>query len=239
MPALLFLMLLQTSSDVKTQLDAIDLDVGQYVDVGTRLEMRLFAGLRFAEVRSDQTINSAYEIPGVNAVAIGAVADREELNSKFTGVGPRVGIDSVYHIGNCFGIVGHASMSLLVGQTQNNGNRNIDMAPLPDNEDLPNRSLHSDTNVDDSTRVVPALDAKLGLNYSHEFDNESVLTLEGGYQVTQYIDAVDRIDSGVDALEIVHEGVSGDGPLAIPANATRTTHSVGFHGPYLSLNWKV
>src|SRR5690606_18065544 len=83
---------------------------------------------------------------------------------------------------------------------------------------------------DDVTRIVPALDAKLGLDYSHVFDNESVLTIEGGYQWTQYIDAIDRLDGGAELSGFGQAQQQENFPASVSVN--RTTSSVGFHGPY-------
>jgi hypothetical protein len=245
---------LDVSSQVETKLDSVDLDVGQYIDVGTRLRMRLFAGLRFAEVSSD--LSSDYNL---NIASDGFAKEdnsyyvnvdyQEKFDSKFTGIGPRVGVDSVYHIGNCFGVVAHAALALLVGQTESSTSYTVGIdANIPggdpdfDFDFLDNGvALSANVNSDDVSRVVPVLDAKLGLNYTHVFDNESQLTIEGGYQATQYIDAIDRLDASLDTSlieEVDYDGL-GSNALAIPVPATRTTSSVGFNGPYLSVNWKV
>lgn len=233
------------TSTVETKLDAIDLDVGQYMDVGTRLRMRLFGGLRFARVSSDlssefhQNSSGAYiNFPGITFTNTFSI--NEQLNSKFTGMGPRVGVDSVYHVGNCFGVVARAAVALLVGETQSDGK----FTSSSTHTDLPNDSLTvlqfaaaRTLNSADSDRIVPVLDAKLGLNYSFTFDNQSMLTIEAGYQATQYVDAIDRLDIQSEAPNAYPENPSA--PVPVPVSFTRTTSSIGFGGPYLSLNWKV
>jgi hypothetical protein len=235
------------SSDATFKLDTVDLDVGQYIDIGTRLRMRMFAGLRFAQLENNQ--NTTYAEGSFFFTLTDYEYDFEEyaeytdtysesFDSKFTGIGPRVGVDSFYHLGNCFGIVAHAAVALLVGQTETSTNSvetrtqfveflttPPDNFPFGEEDDtfITNNSL----NANDSTRVVPVIDAKLGLNYSHVFDDGATFSLEGGYQVTQYIDAVDKLTT---------EAVAGENGLITQAN--RTTSSVGFNGPYLSLNYK-
>ena len=92
------------------------------------------------------------------------------------------------------------------------------------------------------TRIVPTLDTKLGLNYSYTFDCESVFTVEGGYLVTQYIDAVDRLAGnsflggvGMYGLSYIAQDVIS--PLS--SDVGRRTSSVGFSGPYIKLSLKV
>lgn len=231
------------SSEAKTKLDSIDLDVGQYVDIGTRLRMRMFAGLRVAQVRSDlnnhyQGMLTTEELDDDELITEElTVTGYENFNSKFTGIGPRFGVDSAYHIGNCFGVVGHASFALLVGQTKTDTNFHYNATTLENGEFDESYDVNGYINSDDTTRVVPVLDAKLGLDFSHEFDNGGVLTIEGGYQWTQYIDAIDRLDTGSSVLEPIDDGEMVG--LSSAVNVERTTSSVGFNGPYLSLNWKV
>jgi hypothetical protein len=228
-----------TNSETKIKLDAIDLDVGQYLDIGTRMRMRLFAGLRFARVQNDQTTtvnaNGSYaDWNDQSEEANYSTSEVTNFNSTFTGIGPRIGVNTSYHIGNGFGVVAQASAALLVGKVDSNttstridsadyaeaweeGNSENDF--FQDYSESGNKTVTTNNNVDSDNvnRVVPAMDAKLGLDYTHAFANESVLTVEAGYQTTQYIDAVDRFN----------------------LDGSRTTSSIGFSGPYLSLNLKV
>jgi len=188
------------SGDASFKYDAVDLDMGQYLSIGTRLQTRVFVGVRGAQLKSDMTGTFAYPsatpTPGVSV-----------RNSKFTGIGPRMGIDTSYHVGDCFGIVSHFATALLVG--------NVDNSQVFTSEGQGGNITNNTT--DTQTRVVPAFDAKLGVDYSIPFkNNASSLSIEGGYQVTQYVDVQDRITDGV----------------------TKTS-SIGFNGPYLSLNFKV
>ena len=184
----------------------------------------------FSKFLSDESGATAIEYcliaVGLSIVIITAVNGiGTTLNSKFTGVGPRFGLDTSYHLGNCFGVVGHVAGALLVGNTKNdNSQQNFALAITP----TPGTVFTSQVNTssDSVTRVVPALDAKLGLDYTYIFENQSMLSLEAGYQWTQYIDAVDRLSN---------TAVAGVGVGAV----TRTTSSIGFDGPYLTLNWKV
>lgn len=213
------------NGDLSTKYDAVDLDAGQFLDIGTRLRVRMFGGLRFARVQSNVSdfYSAAYQVNVVPPVTL-LFTETDNLNSKFTGVGPRFGLDTSYHIANCFGIVGHVAGALLVGNTKTDTNQYFAFAVSPAPGTVFTSQLNTDT--DSSTRVVPALDAKLGLDYTYIFENQSMLSLEAGYQWTQYIDAVDRINNN--AINAIGLGT-----------VTRTTSSVGFDGPYLTLNWKV
>ncbi len=200
------------TSNVSVNYDAVDLDVGQYMSVGTRLQTRLFAGLRYAYIK--QNITDFYSDISTSGTVFNLETDT--FNSKFTGIGPRLGIDTAYHVGNCFGVVGHIAAALLVGRVETTSGVNASGL------DITNAVVSVTT--DNQTRVAPAFDAKLGVDYSWPIRNDAQrFTIEAGYQVTQYIDAIDRLYVNV---------TNGN-------TVTRTTSGVGFNGPYLSLSYKM
>jgi len=198
------------SSDVSFKYDSIDLDMGQYIAMGTRFEARLFAGLRYAQIKND--ISNIY-----TGQDTGSLTDVETLDSKFTGIGPRIGVDTTYHLYNCLGVVTHFATSLLVGRTETSGNAYI---AYTDTEGVAYSESYAVSEAN-QTRVVPAIDAKLGFDYTFKYNNnaKSYFDVEAGYQVTQYIDAIDRLNGN-------YYGGS-------------SSASVGFNGPYLSLSVKI
>jgi hypothetical protein len=228
---------ISATSNLDVKMDAVDLDVGQYVNVGTRLQMRFFGGLRAARVEQNITNNyaSSYDVTVVSGgtaptTVFDGTASYNETdvsNSKFTGIGPRFGVDSSYHVWDCFGIVAHVAASLLIGEvdTDTTGTSVINVNPNPLTSVFP-ITTSSATNVDDQNRIVPVLDAKLGIDYTWEFQNRSSLSIEAGWQATQYIDAVDSYQNNV-------------GNAFGLGNNNQTTSSIGFQGPYLSLNFNV
>jgi hypothetical protein len=230
------------NAEVSFKLDSLDLDVGQYVSIGTRLQTRFFVGLRGAILKNDFSLgntsieNDFHNVEGENPTLEASQTNVAAANftSKFEGVGPRLGVDTSYHISDCFGIVGHFATALLVGRVESNldgavgvktdyyGGR-AQQSPVPSSTLISINELSVAS--DRQTRVVPAFDAKLGLDYTFPFKNAvngSSFSVEAGWQVTQYIDAIDRVRDFSSSLV-----------------AETTTSSVGFQGPYLSLNFKV
>lgn len=209
-----------TSSNTDINYDAVDLDVGQYLSLGTRLTTRLFMGLRYAQLKNDLT--NTYS----GAFADDATGSENDFyHSKFTGIGPRFGIDASYNVWKCLGVVGHMSAALLVGQVEANTTLSNTST-----ESSTTTSSTSSITADNQTRVVPAFDAKLGLDYSVPLQNGiSYMTIEAGYQVTQYVDAMDRLNGNV-----------GSSPSDTSLQSTsRTTSSFGFNGPYLNVNFRI
>ncbi len=192
--------------------DAVDLDVGQYMNIGTRLSTRLFAGIRYARITRDLATRFIFHKKD------GVTRDKEFSDqSKFHGFGPRFGVHSVFHVGRCIGLVGEVSAALLVSKLELGEVSREDIDNLK--EDI---FRYHYTSVQ---RVVPNVEGRLGLDYSYAFGNTSSFAIEAGYHVTTYFEAVDRA--------IVGDQSKGE------TTADRRCSNVSFDGPYLSLNLKV
>jgi Legionella pneumophila major outer membrane protein precursor len=76
------------------------------------------------------------------------------------------------------------------------------------------------------TRIVPNIDAKIGVDWSYQACNcsRTKVTVEAGYLVSHYFNAIDRL-SGVDVIE--------------PAVRARHTFDVSFDGPYVGVEVKI
>lgn len=167
--------------------------------------------------------------------------------SDFEGIGPRLGTEGTFHLGGGFGLTGTLSTALLVGEQQSalsdrlQGNVSLQLVsvestatPIPGTTVVvgppipPIGTIFTGdvTNIVENfdyghvTRIVPNLEAKLGLNYTYLFENCRTFTLEIGYYVNHYFNAIDRL-AQVGATR--------------PELRTRNTIDAEFHGPYLSL----
>ena len=197
-----------------------DLNVGQYV-TGTRLQARFFAGLRYASISRDfdRSMLDAEKVPIGSIQAYGATLID---HSEFQGVGPRFGVASRYRITNCFGLVGQVAASVLAGKISAE-HQNAFIVFFTNG---PAESATSVNHIDTVHRVVPEFDGKLGLDYTYAY-NTSIFDITAGYQVTHYINAIDRFRTNT---------VNDEGD---PLTFSHKTSSIGFSGPYLSLNLKV
>lgn len=218
----------QASGNVDYKYDAIDLDAGQFVNFGTRLQVRLFGGLRYAHLKKEL---SSYIDDSTNV-------DIQYLNqyseSTYDGIGPRFGVDTSYHLGHCFGFVGHIAAAMLVGTVKTDTTITTPETTVSGSTVVFASNNVTTLNADDVTRVVPGVDAKIGLDWSYPFGNDSVFSAELGYQVTHYVDVFDTI------TPTQFDGAPFDyaGSLLVDS-VSRTTSGVGFDGPYLTLSVKV
>lgn len=206
------------NGSVQYSFDAVDLSFGQYINMGSCLQTRLFAGLRYMRLNDDlstsYTVNVAADDDSTTETLNGA------LNSSFNGLGPLFGIKADYYLGAGFGVSGAFDTALLVGQVSLSGNQT---ASTVDVDGAVTARTTRDYNLDDTNVVAPGFDGKFGLNYKYQFNNGTLLALELGYQVTKYLDVVEEMDRS-----------------ATDGNRYDTTlGNFGLNGPYLTLNVKV
>lgn len=234
-----------------------DFTVGQYLNIGCRLRLHPFTGIRWAQL--ERRINSTYgqsqtylleESPSVvNTISNSQSATYAE-KSDFRGLGPMVGFDTSYYIGRGIGVVGHFDAAALIGNTDASTDEVVfqnefSHSPVGDENFTASASSSVSFKTSDNTcRIVPVLDAKLGADYTYLFHNSTIsdhvsdLTLEAGWMVSNYFNVVDRLNTTT-TTQNAFTGFSPPNPPLPPiigVNITgRTTSDMEINGPYASL----
>lgn len=168
--------------------------------------------------------------------------------TEFQGVGPRFGFDVSYFLGGGFGITGGLSAALLVGKNDAQLKESVVVnslaeiipgadvvfTPPPvldvgvvtntDPEVIP-LEVYSDLTTfqyDSEMRVVPNLDANIGIDWTYQLCNcsRTQIKLELGYWLSYYFDALDRLSA-----------IGADNPAARSRHVT----DVQFEGPYFGV----
>ncbi len=169
----------QAFGKAKFSFDVVNLDLGVFMSVCSDLQLRFFGGLTGAEIK--QKLYATFNDPSPNFFLT------QKNVSKFTGLGPRLGFGGGYEFIDCFNIVGHMAGSLLIGNQRQQArfysqSNDLSAAGIFQNKQgIRSHSAH---------QVVPALDARLGLNYSFAIANNSLFTVEAGYQAYTFINAL-------------------------------------------------
>jgi hypothetical protein len=207
-------------------LNVFDLEGGQRF-TRPAFDLRMFTGLRY--VTLDQGISSEsggmFLADGENPASF-LISERSKSN--FNGIGPRVGADGRYALKDGFGIDGSFSTALLVGQSSANYRLNY-IATANDGGSV-NTSQFAAKNSD-RVRVVPNIDAKVGMDYTYLMDhrgNKSALVIEGGYQVTHYFNVLERPAILVPSIVLAN---------TVTQIAQTQVFDVGFDGPYLGVKY--
>lgn len=202
--------------------DQVNLDYGQFVNFGNRLQTNLFAGVSVARIK--QVLHSKYSNYEKNIVRFITTP------SIFTGAGPQVGLDFSYRISKGFHFVGETAATFLVGRSRNH-TRYLAFSPALTaiNITPPNKQR---TEVDRRTQVVPCFEGSLGFDYAYMFRKHYMIKLEAGYQVQVYFNAVQSVDIG---SEVVTPPVTPDTVGVFARTFQRTISNFSLAGPYVKL----
>lgn len=229
-------------------LNQVDLAAGQTINVGCGLIFHPIIGLRYADV--EHKLNSNYQVIGALEVELPLpgqfniffpVSFATQEKSSYQGIGPMVGTDASYYLGNGFGLIGHFTSALLIGDIDSKLNAAISWTSFSTpliGENIFINGLNFNNSFNNSTRrIVPNVDAKLGLDYTYLFnnDNDTALTLEIGYMASEYFNAIDGIkSSGNAAVNITPIDPAPTSTLSITSVNHRTA-DFAIHGPYANL----
>ncbi|NKB47516.1 MAG: hypothetical protein GKR77_06985 [Legionellales bacterium] len=208
---------------VKSKFNAVNLEFGQLAHWGSQVSTRLHAGLQYAQIkreRSHLNLSASFVDTAEEQPESISLATNYHVNQKFTGIGPRVGIDAFYTVGESnLKLVGKAAVAVLAGDAQVTINRfRVNAVSVKDDV-----VVRDETSVilgpSNRTRaLVPALESKLGMEYDYALANGD-LVFEAGYQWVSY-------------PQSMQQPVLIDG-LGIPGDRS----NFGYHGFYVGLKW--
>lgn len=224
------------TGSLKTDYNAVDLVFGQLSTLGDRLDLHPSGGLRWSEINSNFSVrrNSVNSSVGVTIPTLGntrRIQDlyADQIKSNFNGLGPRAGIDTTVHLNSGFSVVGSFASSLLVGHINSQLNSNDPIYTTITSGATTNTTVdyepYNGKNNHNNTRVVPELDARLGLNYLHNLSSSTSIDVQLGYQVVNYFNVTeaDIISTGLSAI----------------INTTSSREDWGFQGPYLRVQLNI
>ncbi len=179
--------LLTAAGQVKFAYDMVDIDFGQYVNVGSSLQFRLFGGISYARLQ-ERLYSSFYGAPpDPHAPFPLSVPILLSLNNStiFNGAGPRFGLDTTYNLPRGFRLTGRVAGAALIGRSKPAQYVLTATSPELAGLGIPvNREFISSTAF---TQVVYAFNAKLGAGYTYVFSNGWTANIEAGYMAALFI----------------------------------------------------
>ncbi|HBB7077298.1 TPA: hypothetical protein I8649_001986 [Legionella pneumophila] len=186
-----------SDAHLKYTLNQVDFRVGRkYTDANGHFSLKPSLGLRYADLEHSLT----FIAPG-------------NVISDYKGAGPLFSLDGNYRFANSgFGLVGHFDYALLVGQINSNSFVNLG-------------GFNFQFASPKTDRIVSSVTGKLGVDYSYMFSNAASVTLEAGYQVSDYINGIDII-----------RGTLGFVPGTVQHIAGIESTSFTYRGPYVTLS---
>lgn len=210
--------------------DMANFDVGQTVNVGPNTRFRLFAGLSCVWLK-EQLISTFYNNPNIDPVPPVIAPANPDLRyitlnntSTYTGLGPRLGLNTQYNLCHGFTFVGQLSGAILAGWMQPAQYSFSGVyEDRVDSEQISSRSV---------SQVVYATDAKLGLGYTWLFRSGSILNLESGFKAAIFVDPFSTYETSTNVLPLDIGSLSTNSMRHTPSNFTLN----GFYAT-ASLQW--
>lgn len=161
------------SANASIDSSVTNVELGYRLPAGRDLEIRLFTGLRFADLNQDLQVR--YDGEDFTNTLI-------NIERGFSGGGLRLGGQANWNIGAGFSLYGRAAGSLLVGDISINQSE-VDNNGLDQIASLQSRE----------TRIVPMLELTAGLDWTANLSNASRLTIGAGYTLENWFNATDSI----------------------------------------------
>lgn len=196
--------------------DAVNLDIGKSIDIGTNLQTRFFTGLSTVYIKEE--IISTFRGSPLPILSL-------NNTSTYKGVGARLGLNNNYHVYRGLNLVGQFASSILFGKMQpaqyqfTGTSAALILVGIDVNhEGLANPSVN---------QLVPALDAKLGLSYSFPVLQDSEFSLEAGYMGALYFNPLSSYETNNNVIALDTGSLS-----TASAKHTQSNFSVG--GPYVT-----
>jgi Legionella pneumophila major outer membrane protein precursor len=207
--------------------NTLDGEIGREFFLSKHLTMRPFFGIRGAWINQKLKTQYHYDVTAVDPGFFGFTSSeihRGEVNTcttfknNFTGVGPRIGFNTLWMIGSGFGFYANAAISLLWGEFDVKANTNmafcaaLDSVEFPLDLDTGSTELSMTTVINDCARLKfkdefhstkAATDLALGIQWQGSFADDRVgLMIQIGYD--------NHIFFNQNQIIAVHEALYGD-----------------------------
>lgn len=168
----------------KTTYQTVDLWLSHDFCLNYGIIFQVLGGLDLFSLNEELKAN--YSGTNTNLETPADIVDNVKFENHFLGVGPQIGIQSLVPIIGGFGVVASIGGGVLIGDSDsdysdhfsNPGSTGINFFPFQDK-------------VNNAFRFVPDLVGKVGVQYSHAFNNQTAIVLTAGYQGEKYFSAAD------------------------------------------------
>jgi len=213
---------------MKYDYDVLNGDFGQHINIDPKLKTRIFLGISGLWLQEQLT---------TTFTGTGNLRFVSDYTSRFNGAGVRLGMDGMYPVYHHIEIVGGLAGGVLLGTQQTNSIYNGSSDFLASDGIAAGRQSISHRSY---AQVVPSMDAKLAMKYSHQLSNNRSLSIEGGYMGAVYVDAIQNYVPSTfvaSSPEIGHGGINS-GAIFLQS-LMKTTNTFSVNGPYVSASLKM
>ncbi len=217
----------RANGQMNNNYDVFNLEFGKHVAFGQNLQSRIFTGL--SGLWLEHKIKGSF---GGTDPILGPYTFNITTDAKYHAAGLRLGVDGEYEAINHFSIVGLFAADLYLGSQQPSTTTTGTGSILTAGGIAVNNQSISHSNY---IQLVPAIDAKLGLKFSHEYAGNNLFAVEAGYMASIYVNAIQNyVPSSYSpgSLGIVSGSVYLQSLL-------KSTDSFALDGPYIQFTLKM
>ncbi|HLF67177.1 MAG TPA: Lpg1974 family pore-forming outer membrane protein, partial [Gammaproteobacteria bacterium] len=182
------------SSDLSYELNAADLMINQFMDIGNAVQMRFSVGASYLNLEKEQT-GHFVGFDGAQQWEIYAEELVHGSQSQFSGFGPRFAADARYELGEGFGLLGGASFAYYIGDMDVS---DTFVATFDDDYMSKSSDTYTDIVQDNiNNHSVTNLRGNIGIDYVYFFEEDEdfhAFGIELGYLVDYYADALQQLN---------------------------------------------
>jgi hypothetical protein len=203
------------AGNVNFRYDTVNFEAGQMFRTGSPFQVRVHGGVQYASINQ--------RITGAFSDFTGSFTQTNLTDSKFSGAGPRLGVNAQFN-GRHFQFIGDMAVCALIG-TQHLG---LDINTVSPTFPGGNPQTFSSP---DATQVMPGLDSRLGTAFSLPLGS-GILKIEIGYQAAVYLNAINSY-----SLTQVTTTPAIQAIGVFMATQQQLQSNFFAHGPYVSTSW--
>lgn len=219
--------------------DNILLNISKSIDYGPQLQTQFFGGISILNL--NETVNTTFsDYVGSPATPYSYATPPDPLysfqlqnTSRFLGAGPNVGFGVQYETTSGFGVLGQVMGSLSVGTIKTQDDFYSASTRL---KALGITTSHQQITAPNSTQVVFGADGKLGAFYHFHTDNLSRVTIEAGYRMAAFLNAIATVNPStlVQPGTVTVTPEFATGTMAIVSTDTRS-RAFSYNGPFIDM----
>jgi hypothetical protein len=208
---------------LKFNFDEFNIDYGQLIRWGHRLQTTPFVGITFARISQKLCTTYANTDDTVNRTITTPIT--------FSGAGLRIGADYIYCLRSGFQLAGRSTAALLAGSI-NTHTTYDSVFPLADEVQGVTSPNIQHTRACSRDQIVPAFSQRLGVGYQFFWCDHYEVGLEAGYQIQVYLQALQSNDMG---SEVVTPPEIPDRVGVFARTFQRTVSNFALSGAYVTL----
>jgi Legionella pneumophila major outer membrane protein precursor len=228
----------RVDSKVNFNFDSILFNGARLVEFESHVQARLFGGLSFLKL--NQTVTTTFSdyagtppTPYSYPLPPDPSFSFETQNvSKYFGVGPDLGLSIRYKTSSGFGVMGELLGMLTAGTIQAQDNFTSTSARLTA---LGIGTSQQEITTPNATQIVMGADGKLGIFYTYQGTNIPEFTIEAGYRMATYANAISTVNPStlVQPGTVVTTPEFATGTMAI-VSTNASSRPFNFNGPFIN-----